>query len=107
MALLEIHDLNTYYGKIHALQGVSITVDEGEIVTLIGANGAGKTTTLMTICGVVAARQGVGFVAGLIQNDLILLDLLNNDLHRGQALGVLDQRSPAFHQFDHPFLDQS
>jgi branched-chain amino acid transport system ATP-binding protein len=58
MPLLEIRDLHTYYGKIHALQGVSVTVDEGEIVTLIGANGAGKTTTLNTVSGLLTPKQG-------------------------------------------------
>ncbi len=58
MALLEVNDLNTYYGNIHALKGVSLTVGEGEIVTLIGANGAGKTTTLNSISGIVAPRAG-------------------------------------------------
>ena len=58
MALLEVNDIHTYYGKIHALQGVSITVDEGEIVTLIGANGAGKTTSLNTVSGLLRAKQG-------------------------------------------------
>jgi branched-chain amino acid transport system ATP-binding protein len=58
MSLLEVHDIHTYYGKIHALKGVSITVDEGQIVTLIGGNGAGKTTTLNTICGITPAAQG-------------------------------------------------
>jgi branched-chain amino acid transport system ATP-binding protein len=58
MALLEVRDLNTYYGSIHALHGISLTVDDGEIVTLIGANGAGKTTTLNTISGIVRARGG-------------------------------------------------
>jgi branched-chain amino acid transport system ATP-binding protein len=58
MALLEVHDIHTYYGKIHALKGVSITVDEGEVVTLIGANGAGKTTTLGTISGLLVPKQG-------------------------------------------------
>jgi branched-chain amino acid transport system ATP-binding protein len=58
MALLEIVDLHTFYGNIHALQGVSLTVDEGEIVTLIGANGAGKTTTLNSVTGIVAPRSG-------------------------------------------------
>jgi branched-chain amino acid transport system ATP-binding protein len=56
--LLEIHDLNVYYGAIHALQGISFTVNEGEIVTLIGANGAGKTTTLSTISGLLRPRRG-------------------------------------------------
>ncbi len=58
MALLEINDLHTYYGKIHALRGVSLTVDEGEIVTLIGANGAGKTTTLHTVSGLLVPKSG-------------------------------------------------
>lgn len=58
MALLEANDLNTYYGNIHALKGISLHVDRGEIVTLIGANGAGKTTTLHTISGLVQPRSG-------------------------------------------------
>ena len=58
MAMLEVNDIHTYYGKIHALQGVSLTVDEGEIVTLIGANGAGKTTTLGTISGLLVPKKG-------------------------------------------------
>ena len=56
MSLLEVHDIHTFYGKIHALKGISLTVEEGEIVTLIGGNGAGKTTTLNTICGITPAR---------------------------------------------------
>ncbi|MBC8335266.1 MAG: ABC transporter ATP-binding protein [Anaerolineales bacterium] len=58
MAMLEINDIHTYYGNIHALKGVSLTVEEGEIVTLIGANGAGKTTTLRTITGLLTPREG-------------------------------------------------
>ena len=56
--MLALDDVNTYYGNIHALQGVSLTVEQGEIVTLIGANGAGKTTTLKTISGLLHPRQG-------------------------------------------------
>ncbi len=56
--MLELKNIDTYYGNIQALRDVNITVREGEIITLIGANGAGKTTTLMTICGVVPARNG-------------------------------------------------
>jgi branched-chain amino acid transport system ATP-binding protein len=57
-ALLEIEDVHSYYGNIHALKGVSLYINEGEIVTLIGANGAGKSTTLKTISGTVRPRQG-------------------------------------------------
>jgi len=56
--LLEVKDLNVYYGAIHALHGISFHVDEGEIVTLIGANGAGKSTTLRTISGLLRPRPG-------------------------------------------------
>ena len=58
MALLELKAVHTYYGAIHALRGVSLTVDEGEIVTLIGSNGAGKSTTLRTISGLLRPREG-------------------------------------------------
>ncbi len=58
MALLEVNNIETYYGNIRALRGVSLTVDRGEIVTLIGSNGAGKTTTLRTISGILRPRRG-------------------------------------------------
>jgi len=58
MALLEVRDAHTYYGNIHALKGISLDVDKGEIVTLIGANGAGKSTTLKTISRLLDPRQG-------------------------------------------------
>ncbi len=58
MALLELRDIHTYYGAIHALRGVSLTIEEGEIITLIGSNGAGKSTTLRTISGLLKPRQG-------------------------------------------------
>ncbi len=56
--MLELKDVHTYYGNIHALKGISLTVDDGEIVTLIGSNGAGKTTTLRTIQGLIRPRHG-------------------------------------------------
>jgi branched-chain amino acid transport system ATP-binding protein len=56
--MLKVNNINTFYGNIQALKGVSLEVEEGEIVTLIGANGAGKTTTLMSLCGIVAPRSG-------------------------------------------------
>ena len=58
MSLLTLEDVHTYYGEAHILQGVSVTVGEGEVVTLIGRNGAGKTTTLRSIMGIVRARRG-------------------------------------------------
>jgi branched-chain amino acid transport system ATP-binding protein len=58
MAMLEIKDLHAFYGNIHALKGISIEVEEGEIVTLIGANGAGKSTTLKAISGLLKPRKG-------------------------------------------------
>lgn len=56
--MLEVKDVHTYYGNIHALKGLSLRVDEGEVVTLIGSNGAGKTTTLRTIQGLLRPREG-------------------------------------------------
>ena len=58
MALLEVNDINVYYGAIHAIKGISFYVNEGEIVTLIGANGAGKSTTLKTISGIMHPAAG-------------------------------------------------
>jgi len=58
MALLELKDVHTYYGAIHALRGISMSIEEGEIITLIGSNGAGKSTTLRTISGLLKPRQG-------------------------------------------------
>jgi branched-chain amino acid transport system ATP-binding protein len=62
--LLHIDDIQTYYGSIQALKGISFTVDQGEIVTLIGANGAGKTTTLHTISGILHPRHGAIYLEG-------------------------------------------
>ena len=56
MSLLEVDDINVYYGAIHAIKGISFSVDEGEVVTLIGANGAGKSTTLNTVAGLLRPR---------------------------------------------------
>src|SRR4051812_27278499 len=58
MALLEVNEIHSFYGNIEALKGISIEVDEGEIVTLIGANGAGKSTTLRSISGLTPPREG-------------------------------------------------
>jgi branched-chain amino acid transport system ATP-binding protein len=80
VSLLELRDLHAGYGRIEVLKGISLTVDEGEIVTLIGANGAGKTTTLMTISGVLRPRSGSVHFAGR--------DLANMPAHEVVALGI-------------------
>jgi branched-chain amino acid transport system ATP-binding protein len=81
MALLEVKDIHTYYGKIHALKGVSLTVEAGEVVTLIGSNGAGKTTTLNTVCGITPATEGQIFLQGE--------DITAMKPHEVVALGVV------------------
>ena len=63
--MLELRDVHSYYGNIHALKGISFTVEDGEIVTLIGANGAGKSTTLRTIQGLMRPRQGTILLNGV------------------------------------------
>lgn len=68
--MLEIKDIHTYYGNIHALKGISLRVNEGEVVTLIGSNGAGKTTTLRTIQGLLRPRQGSILFEGNSLNSL-------------------------------------
>ncbi len=62
--MLELKDVHTYYGNIHALKGISLTVNDGEIVTLIGSNGAGKSTTLRTIQGLIRPRSGTIILDG-------------------------------------------
>lgn len=64
MAMLEVNNIHAYYGNIHALRGISLEVEEGEIVTLIGANGAGKTTTLRCISKLIDPREGQIFLEG-------------------------------------------
>jgi branched-chain amino acid transport system ATP-binding protein len=64
MALLEVDNVHTYYGHIHALKGISLSVEQAEIVTLIGGNGAGKSTTLKTVSGVLRPREGSVRLAG-------------------------------------------
>lgn len=81
MSMLELQDVHTYYGNIHALKGVTLTVDQGEVVTLIGSNGAGKSTTLLTISGLVHARSGAVTLEG--QN------LVGMPAHKITQLGVV------------------
>jgi len=78
--VLELRQVHTYYGHIHALKGVSLVVRPGEIVTLIGANGAGKTTTLRTMSGLVKPRQGQVLLEGR--------DITRLPPHEVAALGV-------------------
>ena len=80
MTLLALEDVHVHYGKVEALKGVSCTVDEGEIVTLVGANGAGKTTTLKTISGVVPMSSGRITFDGQ--------DLAHVPAHRRVELGI-------------------
>ncbi|MBE6606630.1 MAG: ABC transporter ATP-binding protein [Ruminococcaceae bacterium] len=68
MAMLEVRDLEVYYGVIQALKGISFDVNEGEIVTLIGANGAGKTTTMQSVMGLIPAKHGTITYEGQIIN---------------------------------------
>ena len=67
--MLEVQDISTFYGNIQALKGVSLHVDQGEIVTLIGSNGAGKTTTLQTISGLLKPRTGTIHLNGQVISD--------------------------------------
>ena len=65
LPLLKVNNIHVYYGAIHAIKGISLEVNEGEIVTLIGANGAGKSTTLNTVAGLLKPRQGTIAFAGM------------------------------------------
>ena len=91
--MLQVENLNVYYGAIHALQGISFNVEQGEIVTLIGANGAGKSTTLRTISGLLRSRtgsitlQGPGHLHGGRGKD-------RPDGHQPRSRGPQDLRSP-------------
>jgi branched-chain amino acid transport system ATP-binding protein len=79
-AILELRDVHTYYGHIHALQGISIEVERGEIVTLLGANGAGKSTTLKTISGLLRPRTGAVLFEGR--------DIARNPAHQLVRMGI-------------------
>lgn len=80
--MLKVNNIHTYYGNIHALKGVTISVEEGEIVTLIGANGAGKTTTLRTISGLIKPR--VGSVA--LEGDDLMKYKAHEIVYKGVAM---------------------
>jgi branched-chain amino acid transport system ATP-binding protein len=78
--VLQVQDIHTYYGHIHALKGISIEVQQGEIVTLIGSNGAGKSTTLKTISGLLQPRQGQVVLNGQVLSGI--------PAHKVASLGV-------------------
>ncbi len=80
MSLLTLENVHSYYGRIHALKGISLEVNEGEIVTLIGANGAGKSTTLRTISGLLHPKQGKILLGGK--------DISQTDPHKIVQAGV-------------------
>ena len=82
MPMLEVENIHSYYGHIHALKGISLTVEKGEIVTLIGGNGAGKTTTLRTITGSMKPREGRVVLEG---EDLAPYKA-HQIVHRGMAM---------------------
>ncbi len=89
MSLLSVSDLHVYYGGIHALKGISFDVEEGEIVTLIGANGAGKTTTLRAISGLVKAQKGqVTFRGKRISNLAPHLIVASGLAHAPEGRGI-------------------
>ena len=73
MAMLEIKDLEVFYGMIQAIKGVSFEVNEGEVIALIGANGAGKTTILHTITGLLDARCGSVILGGKVSSKFLIL----------------------------------
>ena len=123
MPLLEIEDMHSYYGHIQALRGISLTVDEGEVVTLIGSNGAGKTTTLRSIHGILPPKQGRIIFAGeeiqgvpaheLISRGIaqspegrriffrmtVLENLEMGAYHRNDASGIREDMDRVFHLF--------
>ncbi|PKL09292.1 MAG: branched-chain amino acid ABC transporter ATP-binding protein [Spirochaetae bacterium HGW-Spirochaetae-7] len=78
--MMELRNVCTYYGNIQALRNISLSIEEGEIVTLIGANGAGKTTTLMSICGITSIRSGEILLDGV--------DISNQSPHKIVAMGL-------------------
>src|SRR3712207_2124436 len=80
MPMLEIKDLHVFYDNIHALEGISLTVNQGEVVSIIGANGAGKTTTLQTISRIIEPKSGSIFFEGK--------DITKEKAHNMCVLGI-------------------
>ena len=89
--LLSVEDVHTYYGEAHILQGVSIGVGDGEVVTLIGRNGAGKTTTLRSIMGIARPRRGAIRLAGEDLTRLPTHEIVRRGIRaRDSAIGETD-----------------
>lgn len=89
MALLELENIHSYYGHIHALKGISLSVNEGEVVTLIGANGAGKSTTLRTISGLIHAREGMVTFGGANITRMAAHDIVSSGVgHVPEGRGI-------------------
>jgi branched-chain amino acid transport system ATP-binding protein len=114
MALLEVENIHSYYGHIQAIRGVSLTVEEGEVVTLIGSNGAGKTTTLRSIHGILPPREGrIVFrgeeIQGKPAHDMIKLGIAQSPegrkiFHRMTVLENLEMG--AYHRNDQAEIQQ-
>src|SRR3954453_23238203 len=114
MALLEVKNIHSYYGHIQALRGVSLTVEEDEVVTLIGSNGAGKTTTLRSIHGILPPREGrILFrgeeIQGKPAHDMIKLGIAQSPegrkiFHRMTVLENLEMG--AYHRNDQAEIQQ-
>jgi branched-chain amino acid transport system ATP-binding protein len=114
MALLEVESIYSYYGHIQALRGVSLTVEEGEVVTLIGSNGAGKTTTLRSIHGILPPREGIIVfrgeeIQGKPAHDMIKLGIAQSPegrkiFHRMTVLENLEMG--AYHRNDQAEIQQ-
>ena len=92
MALLSVNDLHVYYGSIHAIKGISFEVNEGEVVTLIGANGAGKSTSLNTVAGLLKPKSG-----SVMLNDK---DIVGTPAHKivGQGMALCPEGRRIFQQ---------
>ena len=93
MALLEIDDIHTYYGSIEALKGVSVNVEEGEIVTLIGSNGAGKSTTLRSVSGLTPPRKGAIRFRGTDISRTPAQDIVRGDRERRRVEAAAQVRA--------------
>ena len=93
MAMLDVSEIHTFYGNIEALKGISLTVEEGECVTLIGSNGAGKSTTLRSVLGLVHPDAGTATVLGVAYGELGDYDRAIQDYNQALTLRPGDRTS--------------